>query len=218
MPTVGVILSGCGVYDGSEIHEAVLTLLALDKVGVKAKCLAPDILQMHVVDHLKGEPSNGDKRAVLIESARIARGDVFALEGCSVSDIQAVILPGGFGAAKNLSDYAVSGENISVEPTVKEFLVRCQQVGKPLGFACISPIIAAKLFGDKNPKLTIGNDVETAAHIQILGGKHIECIPTECVIDKDLKIVSTPAYMNAKSIKEVAEGIEKMVNEVLALR
>ena len=217
MPNVGVVLSGCGVYDGSEIHEAVLTLLALDRAGADIKCLAPDITQMHVIDHLEGHEVAHEKRSVLIESARIARGNIDALAGCDVGELDAVILPGGFGAAKNLCDFAVNGINLSVDPVVNDFLIECNEAGKPLGFICIAPVIAAKVFGSKKPVLTIGDDPDTASAIENLGAKHKDCPADDCIVDKRNKIVTTPAYMLAGSIREAADGIEKLVEEVLAL-
>ena len=216
MPTVGVLLSGCGVYDGSEIHEAVITLLALDRAGAKIKCLAPDISQMHVIDHLEGQPVDHERRSVLIESARIARGNIDAVAGCDVNELDAVIVPGGFGAAKNLCDFAVKGTGLTVDPVVNDFLVQCHDAGKPIGFICIAPVIAAKVFGSKKPVLTIGTDADTAAAIEKLGAKHKNCKVEDCVVDKKNKIVTTPAYMLAGSIKEAAAGIEKLVKEVLA--
>jgi enhancing lycopene biosynthesis protein 2 len=218
MPKVAVILSGCGVYDGAEIHESVLTLLALDRAGADVICAAPNVDQAHVVDHLKGEPVEGEKRNVLVEAARIARGDIVDLATLSADDVDAAIFPGGFGAAKNLSDYAFKGEGAQVHSGVAEFIKAVHDAGKPLGFLCISPVVAAKVLGKGgHPTLTIGTDDATAGHIEAFGGGHEKC-PTEgFVVDKGEKVVSTPAYMTGQSIGQVAEGIEKLVKEVVSL-
>src|SRR5262245_92052 len=141
MPKVAVILSGCGVMDGSEIHEAVLTLLALDRAGAKYECLAPNKNQMHVVNHVTKKPAEGEMRNVLVESARIARGNIKDLATASADDYDAVVLPGGFGAAKNLCDYAVKADKCELDPGAKKFLVAMRQANKPIGAICISPVI-----------------------------------------------------------------------------
>ncbi len=171
MKKVAVILSGCGVYDGAEIHEAVLTLLALDRAGVQIQCAAPDVEQIHVVNHLTGKEVSNEKRSVLVESARIARGEIKAVSKLQASDYDAVILPGGFGAAKNISNFAVKGDQAIVNPDVARFLEQAHQAGKPLGFACIAPAIAAQLFGPKGVRFTIGNDEATGKALEKWGGK-----------------------------------------------
>lgn len=217
MKKIAVILSGCGVYDGAEIHESVLVLLALDRAGVQAVCAAPDCEQMHVINHVSGEPVPAEKRFVLIESARIARGHIQAVRKLDVDAIDAVILPGGFGAAKNISNFAVKGEQATVNKEVAEFLISAQQAGKPIGFACIAPAIAAQLFGSQGVQFTIGNDAGTAQALQKWGGKHVDCAVNDIVVDTKLKIVTTPAYMLAGRITEAEAGINKMVSEVLKL-
>ncbi|MDR2676077.1 MAG: isoprenoid biosynthesis glyoxalase ElbB [Opitutaceae bacterium] len=216
MKKVAVILSGCGVFDGSEIQEAVITLLAIDRAGAAAKCFAPDVAQMHVVNHADGKVAEGVWRNVLEESARIARGNIAELAALRVDEVDAIILPGGFGAAKNLCDFATAGAAMTVMPGLERLLTEAHAAGRPLGFACIAPVIAAKVFGAQGVQVTIGNDRDTAAAIEAMGAKHVEC-PVEAVVaDRSRKIFTTPAYMLGPGIRHVAAGIEKLVAEVLA--
>lgn len=214
---IGVVLSGCGVMDGSEIHEAVLTLLAIDRAGAEAVCMAPNIPHRHVINHLTNEESKGEERNVLVESARIARGMVRDIAGVKVSEIDALIFPGGFGAAKNLCDYAFKGPGCSVNPEVARLATEVHAAGKPIGTVCIAPVIGARLFGKEKPQMTIGTDKNTAKDIEKMGAKHVACHVSEFVVDKERKLVSTPAYMLAKSIKQTADGIEKLVRAVIEL-
>lgn len=215
MTKVAVVLSGCGVFDGSEIYESTLTLLALDQAGVQYQCMAPDIDQMHVINHLTGQEMD-EKRNVLIEAARLARGAIINLTEADPSDYDALIVPGGFGAAKNLSDFAVKGADMSVNQQVQNLIQAMHEAGKPIGLICIAPAMTPKLFG-KGAICTIGNDQATASAIETMGGAHQVCSVDECVVDKELKVVTTPAYMLAQRISEAAAGINKLVNEVLAL-
>jgi len=220
MAKVGVVLSGCGVYDGAEIHESVITILALDRAGAEILYMAPDVAQMHVINHLKGEPAEEESRNVLVESARIARGDITDISQVRADDIDALIFPGGFGAAKNLSDFAVNGPNCSVNPQVARLVGEMHAAGKPIGFICIAPAMAARIFsqaGVKGVKLTIGTDKDTAEAINSLGCEHVSCDVRDFVVDEDNKVVSTPAYMLAGRISEAADGIEKLVAKVLEL-
>lgn len=218
MKKVAVILSGCGVYDGAEIHESVLTLLALDRAQAKAVCAAPDVAQHHVINHLTGEPAPEESRNVLVESARIARGDILPLSQLDPGSVDAVILPGGFGAAKNLCTFALAGAGFEVNPEVAAFLQAAHQAGKPLGFACIAPAVAAKLFGPEQAEFTIGTDAGTAEALQAAGGgRHVNCTVHNIVVDRRLKIVSTPAYMLAGRITEAEAGINKLVQAVLEM-
>jgi len=213
---IGVLLSGCGVFDGSEIHEAVLTLLALSRAGAEAVCMAPDMEQFHVVNHLTQEVT-GEKRNVLVESARIARGQIMDLADVKESELDGLILPGGFGAAKNLSDFAVRGKEAAVHPGVRALLREMVEKGKPVGAICIAPAVVAGALGEKGPELTIGSDEETALAIEGMGGRHRVCGVSMIHHDEENRIVSTPAYMLGSSIAEVAEGIEKLVARVLEL-
>ncbi len=212
---VAVILSGCGVYDGAEIHESVITLLRLDQRGAKVQCFAPNIAQHHVINHLTGEEMH-ESRNVLVESARIARGEIKDIREANVDDFDALIVPGGFGAAKNLSDFAIKGAECTVQPDVLALAEAFAQACKPVGLMCISPAIAAKIYGP-GVTCTIGNDAETAGAVSKMGATQQECEVTEIVEDKARKLVSTPAYMLARSISEAASGINKMVDRVLEL-
>ena len=216
MVRVGVVLSGCGVYDGAEIHEATLTLLFLDRAGAEVICMAPNVDQMDVVNHIKGE-ATGEKRNVLVEASRIARGVIKDIKDVKAGDIDALVFPGGFGAAKNLCNFAVKGADCTVNPGVEKLIKEMHSAKKPIGFICIAPVIAAKVLGSFNPQLTIGNDKGTAEAIEKMGGKHIVSPVENAVVDQKNKIVTTPAYMLGPTISKVALGIEKGINEVLKL-
>jgi enhancing lycopene biosynthesis protein 2 len=207
---VAVVLSGCGVYDGSEIYEVVITLLYLDKIGVKVQCFAPDIPQMHVVNHITGNVVKSDERKVLTESARLARGDIKNLSEARMIDFDAVIIPGGFGAAKNLSDFAIKGSDLSINKDLKCFVQEMHKAKKPIGAMCIAPAMVGVLFG-KGVIFTIGDDKSTAKSIEKTGAIHQECNVDEICIDEGNLLVTTPAYMLAGSMSEAATGIEKLV-------
>jgi enhancing lycopene biosynthesis protein 2 len=216
MKKIGVILSGCGVRDGSEIHEAVLTLLAIDRSGAKAVCLAPD-MEFNEVNHLSMEET-GAKRNVLVEAARIARGDISNVKGVSAGDLDAIVLPGGFGAAKNLCNFAAQGAQGSVQPDVLRLVREMALAKKPICAICIAPTLVALALGkDFAPQLTIGTDQGTAQAIAATGSRHVDCAVSDCVIDQEHLIVSTPAYMLAESISEAAVGIEKAIKATLEL-
>ena len=218
MKRIGVVLSGCGVYDGSEIHEAVLTLLAIDRAGAKAVCLAPDIEQTEVVDHLTGLVVKGSGRNVLRESARIARGKVKDIAKATPNDFDALIFPGGYGVAKNLSDFAYAEETpVEVEPSVAKLIEATFHAKKPMGFICISPVVGAAVLGKQNVEFTIGTDETTAAAIVKMGSPHVKKGPAEIHRDRIHPVVSTPAYMLGQRISEVATGIEALVAEVIRL-
>ena len=212
---VAVILSGCGVYDGAEIHESVLTLLRLDQRGVLVQCFAPNIPQLHVVDHYSGDEMD-ETRNVLVESARIARGKIKDLHELHVGDFDALILPGGFGAAKNLSDFAITGALCTVQPDVLSATQAFAKAGKPVGLMCIAPALAAKIFGH-GVQCTIGSDHETASALPQMGAMHVESTVEDIVVDEKHRLVTTPAYMLAGSISEAASGINKLVDRVLEM-
>jgi enhancing lycopene biosynthesis protein 2 len=212
---VAVILSGCGVQDGAEIHESVLTLLRLDQRGAQVKCFAPNIPQHHVINHLTGEEMP-ETRNVLVESARIARGAIEDIREADVTEFDALIIPGGFGAAKNLSNFATQGPNCQIQAEVLAMAEAFATAGKPIGLICVSPALAAKIYGP-GVTCTIGNCSETAAKITKMGGRHEACEVADIVEDKARKLVSTPAYMLASSIGEAASGINKLVDRVLEL-
>jgi enhancing lycopene biosynthesis protein 2 len=209
---VAVILAGCGVYDGSEIHEAVLTLFFLDRVGVDVACFAPDKPQMHVINHLTGAPASDQTRNVLAESARIARGKVAPLTDLHASEWDAVVIPGGFGAAKNLCNFAVQGAGFTVDPDLAAVIRSFHHAKKPIGILCIAPVIVAKVLG---ATVTIGCDSSVAEAIVHSGGQHVTCRVGDIAIDEINNVVSAPAYMYDATISEVAEGIEKLVCEVV---
>lgn len=214
---IGVILSGCGFRDGSEIHEAVCTLLALDRAGAQAICMAPARKQSSVVNHLTGK-TVPEQREVLVESARIARGRIRDIAEVKASELDAVILPGGYGAASNLSSFARDVEGCTVDEGVSRLLREVHAAGKPIGALCIAPAVLARVFGsDLHPELTIGNDSGTAAALETMGAKHRKAKVTEVVVDRKHKIVTTPCYMYDARISEVAEGAEKAVKALLEL-
>ncbi len=216
MSRVAVVLSGCGVYDGAEINEAVLSLLSLEQQGATYQCFAPDIEQLHVINHLTGEPVEGESRNVLTEAARIARGNVLDLGAAKAEDFDALLVPGGFGAAKNLCNFAVSGTEMEILPEFLALARAFHAAGKPIGLICIAPVMAAAITGE-GTRCTIGNDPETAAAIAAMGGEHLECPVSEARVDAERKMVTTPAYMLAGGVAEAYSGISDCVKEVLAL-
>lgn len=213
---VGVLLSGCGVLDGAEIHESVLTMLFLDQAGVDIVCTAPNSNQVHVLNHISHEEMD-ESRNVLVESARLARGNIVDLKHLHIEEIDALIIPGGFGAAKNLSNFAVVGPEATVHPEVQRILEQMLAADKPIGALCIAPATVTKALGAYKPEITIGKDPGTAEAINKMGGKHRSCNVDEICVDEKNKIVTTPAYMLGPGIKDIAVGIEKLVNKVLAL-
>jgi enhancing lycopene biosynthesis protein 2 len=212
MKKFAVVLAGCGVFDGAEIHEAVMTLWAIQKNGASYELFAPDIPQHHVVNHLTGKEMH-ENRNVLVESARIARGKVKALGQFHADDFDALIFPGGFGVAKNLCDFAFKGENCAVNPDVVRTVKAMAEKGKPIGALCISPVIMARIFG--NVDVTIGQDKVTAAAIEKMGAHHIATSHGEVVIDSRRKIFTTPCYMLDATILQVAEGADHIVKAML---
>ena len=217
MTTVGVMLSGCGVFDGSEIHEAVLTMLELDRHGCKIVLMAPDMTQMHVINHRNGEIMAGEERNCLTEAARIARGEISCLDDVNVDELDALVLPGGFGAAKNLSDFAVAGTQAIVDPDVARMIKRVHENGKPIVAVCIAPAVVACALGKEGPEVTIGNDQGTADAIESFGARHVVCPVASFHVDHKLKIISTPAYMLGKRISEVHEGIANTIRELMKM-
>jgi enhancing lycopene biosynthesis protein 2 len=216
MKKIGVVLSGCGVRDGSEIHEAVLTLLAIDRNGAEAVCFAPD-MELGEVDHLTMQET-GAKRNVLVESACIARGEITDVKKARAADLDAIVFPGGFGAAKNLCNFASQGDQGSVQPDVLRLLREMATAKKPICAICIAPTILALALGkDLSPQLTIGTDQGTAQAIGATGSRHVDCQASDCVIDRENLIVTTPAYMLAGNIGEAAQGIEKAIKATLEL-
>jgi enhancing lycopene biosynthesis protein 2 len=213
---IGIVLSGCGALDGSDTHETVLTLLALDRAGAEVLCAAPDIDQVHVINHLTQEESS-EVRNVLVESARIARGNVVDIDTLDAHTIDGLILPGGFGAVKNLSTFALKGPDGDVNPQVLKLLQQVHAAQKPIGAMCISPATVVMALKEHKPSVTIGMDETAAAAFYRMGGGHHCCEVDAIYVDPVNKIVSTPGYMLGSGLKEIATGIEKLVQKIIEL-
>jgi len=213
---VGVVFSGCGYLDGTEITEAVSILIALDRRGAEIVPMAPDIPQVSVVNHQTHKAQN-EKRSVLAESARIARGNVRDIREVQVKDLDALVFPGGFGAAKNLSNFASAGADCTVHPEVARLIREMHAAHKPIGLACIAPVLAAKVLGGLHPRVTIGTDAETARAIGAMGGQHQETGPADVCVDGEHRVVTTPCYMNSVGPWTVFQGAERMVEEMLRM-
>ncbi len=214
---VAVVLSGCGYLDGAEIQESVFTLYFLDRAGVGFSCFAPDKPQMHVVNHLTGDPTD-EVRNVLVESARIARGDIQDIAQAKMSDFDALVLPGGFGVAKNLSEFATKGPETSVDANLVRLVKEAVEAKKPIVAICIAPAVLAAALKQVGAAatLTIGNDAGTAQAIAALGSHHQDCPVEQTVVDETNKIISTPAYMLGPDPKGVGAGIEAAIAKLVA--
>ncbi|MCA2484952.1 isoprenoid biosynthesis glyoxalase ElbB [Vibrio sp. Vb2853] len=215
MKKVAVILSGSGVYDGSEIHEAVLAFYAIEKAGATWHCFAPNIDQLHVINHLTGDEMD-ETRNVLIESARIARGNIDDVAKLNVDEYDALLLPGGFGAAKNLTDFAVSGAECSINTHVAQACRAFANAKKPAGYLCISPVIIPMIY-EQGVKGTVGNDEAVSIAFNQMGGEHTTCPVEDIVFDEKHLVLSTPAYMLAENISQAASGIEKLVSKLIKI-
>lgn len=215
---IGVILSGCGYLDGAEIQESVITLLALDRAGAEVRIMAPNKSQMHTLNHQTGSKT-GEVRNVLNEAARITRGNVQDVAEVKPEDLDALILPGGYGAAKNLTDFAVKGGDCTIHPEVDRLVRGMVEAGKPVGVICIAPVVLARAMKGRDAQisLTIGNDPDTAKALEAMGARHVDCAVEDIVVDERYKVVSTPAYMLGPGIKEVAAGIEKLVAKIVEM-
>ena len=214
MKNIAVVLAGNGVYDGAEIHEATLTLLAIAQQGAAYQCFAPDVDQAHVVNHISGEEMP-ETRNVMVEAARIARGNIKALSEYKAADYDAIIFPGGFGAAKNLCTFAFDGPDCKVNPDVEKAIKATVEAEKPVGALCISPAIIAKVLGDV--KLTIGQDKGTADALEALGAKHVGTTHGEIVVDEKYKVITTPCYMLDATITQIADGASNVVAKMLEI-
>ncbi len=212
MTDVAVVLSGCGFLDGAEIHESVMTLLALDSHELSYQCFAPDKPQRDVVNHYTKTPAD-EQRNVLTEAARIARGAIRPLSELDPAQFRAIVFPGGYGAAKNLCDFAVNGTGMQLDPEVERVARAFAEAGKPAGYICIAPAMIPRIY-PAGVRCTIGTDTETAAALQAMGAEHRNCPVDDIVADERYKVVSTPAYMLAQRISEAAAGIEKLVCQV----
>ena len=225
MAKVGVLLSGCGVQDGSEIYESVLTILALEKAGADVVALAPDVPQAHVVNHYKGQeereivPLGGGHggRNVLAESARIVRGKITGVEQVSAHDLDALVIVGGYGVVKNLCTFASDGVDATVNPDIERLIVEMNGLGKPIGAMCAGPILVALCLRGKAVSLTVGNEASTALALTRLGAHHVTSNVDEIHTDTTNKIVSTAAFFSAQSVSEAEPGIYALVNRVLAM-
>ena len=215
MKNTAVIISGCGVYDGAEIHETVLSLLALAKNGVDYTIFAPDIPQAHVVNHLNGEVMD-EERNVLIEAARIARGNIEPLTNLDVDDFDSLLLPGGFGVAKNLCSFAFDGTDMTVNSQVEAIVKAFHENNKVIGALCISPVLISKVLSGVT--VTIGEDEGTASAIETFGGTHEVSEFTDVVIDEANRLVTGPCFMLDSTISLVAENTENVVKAMIELR
>ena len=212
MKKFAVVLSGCGVFDGAEIHEATLTMLAIMKQGAQYEIFAPDIPQHHVINHITGEEMD-ESRNVLLESARIARGQIKDLKQYDPNNFDALIFPGGFGAAKNLCDFAFKGAGCAVNLDVEKAILKTAGKDKPMGALCISPVIFAKVFGDV--EVTIGQDAGTSEAIEKLGATHVKTTHGEVIIDEKNNLFTTPCYMLDANILDIAKGASNIVKVML---
>ncbi len=209
---IAVILSGCGHQDGAEIHEATFTMWAIHKHGAEYQCFAPDIMQHHVLNHLNGQEMD-EQRNVLVEAARVTRGQVEDLAGFDATAVDALVIPGGVGVAKNLCTYAFDGPQCTVNKDVEQAVRDIHQAGKPIGALCIAPVLLAKVLGDIT--LTIGQDEATATNVQEMGAAHTPTGVGEIVVDQQNKIVSTPCYMLESRVDQIAEGADELILAVL---
>lgn len=214
-PKVAVVLAGCGVYDGAEIHEAVLTMLAIVRKGGTYQCFAPNIPQNHVINHLTGQEEHGATRNVLIEAARIARGDIKDLKEFRAADYDAIVFPGGFGAAKNLCTFALDGPECHVNGDVERVIKEVHAAGKPIGALCISPALITRVLGKVT--VTIGDSPDVAAGIESMGGTHKPTTHGQVVIDRDARLATTPCYMLDATIDQIASGAENVVDAVFSM-
>lgn len=225
-PTVAVVLSGSGVYDGSEVHEASAALVGLSRGGAEVMCYAPDSPQMHVIDHTKGAPAEGETRNVMVESARIARGAVKPLTELNSGAADAVFFPGGFGAAKNLSDFAVKGGDMTVNSEVERVIKDFHGAKKPIGLCCIAPVLAAKVLGSSGVTLTLGKPDDGSGKwpyggaieaAKGMGANAVEKSVSEVAVDEANKVVTTPAFMYEGKFHEIHDGVAKAITALLGL-
>lgn len=215
MKKVAVVLSGCGFLDGAEITESVSTLIALSELGAEYACFAPE-MRVPTVAHY-GQDAAAETRNTLVEAARIARGRISSLAELQATGFDAIVFPGGYGAAKNLSNWAEAGAGANVHPEVERVIREFHKADKPIGVICIAPTLVAKILGEKGVSLTIGNETETAAEIEKTGAQHVKCAVDDYVSDRDHKVLSTPAYMYEAKPHQVFTGIRKMLRELVEM-
>ena len=216
MKSIGIILSGCGVNDGTEIHEAVITMLCLDRINADISYLAPDINQSSVIDHTN-QLAMPESRNVKTESARISRGNIKDIKEADPDKLDALILPGGAGAIKNLSKIFENSKNPNINKDLSKLVKDMHSRNKPIGSICISPLLIAGILGDFKPVLTIGDDINTAQMIENFGGIHKKCKYDSIITDEENLLVSTPAYMVSSGPAQVYEGISKLVDKIIEL-
>lgn len=212
MKKFAVILCGCGSMDGSEIHEAVMTLLAIDRNECEYSIFAPNDNQYHVIDHVTGQATD-EKRNMMVEAARIARGQILPLEACHADDFDALVFPGGFGAAKNLFTYALNGKDCTVREDIAALIREFHGQQKPIGALCIAPVMLAKVLGDIT--ITVGNDEDTINNVLSFGSKHINTLQTGVIADKQNMIFTTPCYMLPARISDIADCAENLIEAIL---
>ncbi len=216
-PRVGGVLYGAGMMDGSEVQEAVLTILALDRAGARITFIAPAGNQADVVDHQTGAVETGEQRNMLVESARISHGGVVPIGEVEPEDLDALVVPGGLGFVKSVTTFGKDGMNMTYDPALGRLLSELHAQRKPIAFLCITPVLAAKLFGAERPRLTLGTDPGMAALLESAGAQAVPATAEEAVVDEEARLVSSPAYVLGPSISHVAVGIEKAVERTLEL-
>jgi enhancing lycopene biosynthesis protein 2 len=209
MKKIAVILAGCGNRDGSETHETLSVLLAIDKRGMEYQCFAPNG-EFNVFNHIKGE-ATGEKRDLMLEASRLCRGNIKSLSEYCTEDFDALVLPGGMGAAQNWSSYAFCGQAMEVNGEIAKAILDTFSAQKPIGALCIAPMILAKVLGDKNPTITLGGDCQAAKDAVALGCNHKVCSATEVAIDEKNKLLTAPAYMVATRISQIFEGSDNLI-------
>ena len=211
---IAIVLAGCGVFDGAEIHETTMTMLAIHQAGGTYQCFAPDLDQMHVVNHLNGKEM-GESRNVLVEASRIARGDIKPLDELDMKDYDAIIFPGGFGVAKNLCSFAKDGPDCKVDTEVERVIKDTHEKKRPIGALCISPVLITRVLGDV--QVTIGSDPETMQAIGKMGGTHKETTHGQVVVDDKHKVYTTPCYMLDSNIGQIYEGASGVVKKIMSV-
>lgn len=214
---MALVLSGCGVYDGTEVQEAVASILALERAGAEVVCVAPNVAMPVVINHLTGQRMVGDERSVLVESARIARGEVRDLATVLVEGLDAAVVPGGYGATRVLCDQARQGANAKVLPAVETFLKAMHGAGKPLGFLCLGPVVAARVFGAGRPRLGIGADATALADMAAMGAEVATLGPRDLAVDRENRFVCAAAFTATTRISEAYEGIDRMVRALFEM-
>jgi enhancing lycopene biosynthesis protein 2 len=217
MRRVALVLSGCGVYDGTEVQEAVATILALERAGAQVLCTAPNVPMPMVINHFTGHRSVGDERNVLVESARIARGMVRDLATVLPEALDAAVVPGGYGVSRVLCAPTHPGADARVLPVLEGFLRAMHGMGKPLGFLCLGPLVAARLFGSQRPRLGLGNDPTARADMEALGAEVIPLGPRDLAVDREHRFVCAAAFTSATHLAEAYEGIERLVRALFEL-